>query len=375
MKKNGLKTYLLFAFMMPLNLLADWQTNMTRGVTPVSKDIYDLHMIIFWICVAIAIAVFGVLIYALIFHRKSRGAVAATFHEHPALEILWAIIPFLILVTMAIPATKVLIRMDDTTEAGVTIKVTGLQWKWQYEYLDEGLSFFSNLATPIEQIKGQAPKGKWYLLEVDNPVVVPVNTKVRILVTAGDVIHSWWVPALGVKRDAVPGFIHEAWFKIEKAGTYRGQCAELCGVNHAYMPIVVEAVSQADYQAWIQDKRIEKIKKESLSAKQWTKAELMKEGKLVYDKFCAACHKASGEGMPPVYPALKSSSVAVGGSIDRHIDIVLWGVQGSAMQAFHKQLTDAEIAAVVTYERNAFDNNTGDLTQPSDVKLLRAKQS
>jgi len=350
---------------------ADWTVNMPRGVTPISRDIYDLHMAIFWICVVIGVIVFGVLIYTLIFHRKSRGAVAANFHEHPILEVIWAVVPFIILVIMAIPASRVLIAMDDNSAADITIKVTGYQWKWQYDYLDENIGFFSNLATPIEEIKNAQKKNPWYLLEVDNPVVVPINKKIRFLVTAHDVIHSWWVPALGIKRDGIPGFIHESWARIETPGTYRGQCAELCGVNHAYMPIVVQAMTESDYQAWLLEQKRKQLEETATHAKAWTKEELMDRGEHVYNQFCSVCHKADGLGMPPVYPSLKASSIVVSERVDRHIDIVLNGVSGTAMQAFAKQLSDADLAAVITYERNAWDNNTGDLVQPIDIKRMR----
>lgn len=352
--------------------MAAWDLNMPRGVTPLSRDIYDLHMAIFLICVGIGVVVFSVMIYALIYHRKSRGAVAAEFHEHPGLEILWAVIPFLILVIMAIPATRTLIAMEDTADADVTIKITGYQWKWQYEYLDRGISFFSNLSTPPEQLRGNVKRDKWYLLEVDNKLVLPINKKVRFLVTSNDVIHSWWVPDLAVKRDAMPGFIGEAWAKIDKVGTYRGQCAELCGMNHGYMPIVVEAVTDKQFKQWVAQKTEAQRKAREAIVKTFTKAELMTKGKQVYDKLCALCHKMDGSGMPPAFPAMIASSVAVGKPISRHIGMVLNGVSGTAMQAFKDQLNDTEIAAVVTYERNAFENNTGDIVQPITVKNQRA---
>jgi cytochrome c oxidase subunit 2 len=358
---------------LPMVGFAEWTLNMTKGVTPVSDSIYHLHMLIFYICVAIAIIVFGVMAYALFFHRKSRGAVAATFHEHPVLEVLWAVIPFVILVVMAIPATRVLVGMEDTSDADITIKVTGYQWKWKYDYLDEGISFFSNLATPYDQIHNEKRKSEWYLLEVDNQVVLPINRKVRFLVTSNDVIHSWWVPALGIKRDAMPGFIHESWAEIQKPGIYRGQCAELCGINHGYMPIVVKAVTNAEYKKWVATKR----KPDTSAAatvdlnKEYTRDELMSMGKETYNKICAACHQVNGLGSPPVFPAMKGSSIATGKPISRHINTILHGVQGTAMQAFASQLNDLEIAAVVTYERNAFGNDTGDLVQPKAVNELR----
>lgn len=362
--------------LLPLLALADWQLNMREGVTPVSREIYHLHMTIFWVCCAIAAVVFSVLIYAIIFHRKSRGAKASEFHEHTSLEILWAVIPFVILVIMAIPATRVLIAMEDTSAADVTLKITGYQWKWRYDYLDEGFGFFSNLATPQSQIQNpNAKKDRWYLLEVDNPVVLPINKKIRFLVTANDVIHSWWVPELGVKRDAIPGFIHEAWARIETPGVYRGQCAELCGIYHGYMPIVVKAVTNKEYEQWVASHRKEQkqAKADEPVKADWTREELMAQGKQVYGKYCVACHKEDGTGQPPVFPAIKASSIAVGQPISRHIDRVLHGVQGTAMQAFAEQLSDTEIAAVVTYQRNAWGNNTGDKVIPQDVKKEREK--
>jgi len=263
--------------------------------------------------------------------------------------------------------------MEDRSESDITIKITGHQWKWEYAYLDQGIKFFSNLKTPPEQIHNKAPKGKWYLLEVDHPIVVPVNKKIRFLVTAKDVIHSWWVPALGIKRDAIPGFIHEAWARITKPGTYRGQCAELCGVNHAFMPIVVKAVSDDQFKKWVEEQRLQIEEARKKAAENWTMAALMKKGEEDYLKFCAACHKPDGTGQPPLYPALKASSMVVGKPITRHIGTVLHGVQGSAMQAFAEQLDDSQIAAIVTYERNAWGNNTGDLVQPSVITKERKK--
>ena len=227
------------------------ELNMTTGVTPISRDIYDLHMTIFAIVCVIGVLTFGVLIYSLVKHRKSRGHKPANFHGSTLVEVIWTVIPLLILVAMAIPATLVLMRMSDDSKSELTIKVVGYQWKWKYEYLDQGISYFSNLSTPPDQMANKAPKGKWYLLEVDKPMVVPIHTKIRFLVTSNDVIHSWWVPALGVKRDAIPGFIHEAWAKIDKPGVYRGQCAELCGLNHGFMPIVVVAKTKAGFEKWV----------------------------------------------------------------------------------------------------------------------------
>ncbi len=353
-----------------------WQMNMHKGVTPLSHDMYDIHMVAIVICAIIGIIVFGVMIYSLIHHRKSKGHEAAQFHDNTRLEIAWTIIPFLILFGLAIPATKVLMRLENSTDSDVTIKVVGHQWKWQYEYLDQGISFYSNLSTPYAQIENKEPKGQWYLLEVDREVVVPIHKKVRFLVTSNDVIHSWWVPELGVKRDAIPGFMHEAWARIEKPGVYRGQCAELCGINHAYMPIVVRAVTNEAFEQWVgQQAKVEDTFKEDRDKpsvqKDLTRAELMKLGKDKYDLICSACHKQDGTGLSPLYPALKGSSVAVGTPISRHINIILNGVPGTAMQPYRDQFTDAEVAALVTYERNAWGNNTNDIIQPSEVAKVR----
>lgn len=358
--------------------------NLTAGVTPVSRDIYDLHMTIFWICMGIGVLVFGVLIYTLIKHRKSKGHKPADFHSSTFVELLWSAIPFAILVAMAIPATIVLIRMDNDAKADINIKIVGYQWKWKYEYLDQGVQFFSNLSTPQAQIEGKQPKNKWYLLEVDNPLVVPIHKKIRFLVTSNDVIHSWWVPALGVKRDAIPGFIHEAWTRIEKPGIYRGQCAELCGVNHAYMPIVVVAKTEKDFEKWVATKNkaaAAKLAKKTAPPRTMTQAELMKMGEKTYMTTCSVCHKANGEGMPPAFPAIKGGKISVG-PVAAHIQIVLHGKKGTAMQAFGAQLDNEELAAVITYERNAWGNNdkakygkqAGGIVQPAQIAKARNKK-
>jgi cytochrome c oxidase subunit II len=353
-----------------------WQMNMHRGVTPISHAIYDLHMIAIVICAIIGVVVFGLMTYSLIHHRKSKGYIPATFHDNFHLEVVWSIIPFLILIGLAIPATKVLIKTADTGNSDVTVKVVGSQWKWQYQYLDQGISFFSNLATPYAQIRNQQEKGKWYLLEVDKPLVLPINKKIRFLVTANDVVHSWWVPEFGIKRDAFPGFMYESWARIEKPGTYRGQCAELCGIHHGFMPIVVQAVTENEFEQWVANQpkvKDQYAQPQAQPAEQPTvsQAELMALGQQKYEQLCSACHGADGKGIPPLYPALKGSSVAVGKPISRHILVILQGVPGSAMQPYKDQLTDKEIAAVVTYERNAWENNTGDLVQPADVAKIR----
>lgn len=357
----------LFAF--PVQ--AAYDLNMPRGVTPISQDIYDLHMTIFYICVAIGLVVFGVMFYAILRHRKARGVSPAKFHENTWVEIIWAVIPVIILVAMAIPATKVLIDMEDTTDAAVTIKVVGYQWKWQYEYLDDGLSFFSNLSTTLDEIDNKAAKEAWYLLDVDNPLVLPVGKKIRFLITSNDVIHSWWVPALGVKKDAVPGYIHEVWAKIDEPGVYRGQCAELCGANHGFMPVVVIAKPEAEYQAWLAEQKQGKALNSVKGDQKLSKGQLMSMGKKEYEKFCSACHRPDGQGMPPAFPALKNSPVATTGSIQDHIKLVLDGKPGTAMQAFGNQLNTTQIAAIVTYERNAWGNDTGDVVQPADVKAAQ----
>jgi cytochrome c oxidase subunit 2 len=358
--------------------------NLSPGVTPISRDIYALHMTIFWICVAIGVVVFGVMFYSLIRHRKSRGVKPATFHGHTRTEIFWAIVPLLILIVMAIPATAVLVRMSDDSQPDVNIKVTGYQWYWRYEYLDEGISYFSRLSTPMDQIQDKAPKGRWYLLEVDKPLVLPIHKKIRFLVTSNDVIHSWWVPALGIKRDAIPGFVYEAWANIDRPGIYRGQCAELCGMNHGFMPIVVIAVTEEDYRKWVQKQKPTAPPTILMEAatKTWTLEDLVKHGEEVYNNTCAVCHKTDGSGQPPVFPAMKGSKIATGPIAD-HIHIVFYGKPGTAMQAFSTQLNDIDIAAAITYERNAFGNadkqtygqNAGGLVQPSQIVAERKKST
>ncbi|WP_257281616.1 cytochrome c oxidase subunit II [Endozoicomonas sp. ISHI1] len=367
------KSFLVFltilsGFLIPSRLLADWKVNMTEGVTAVSRSVYDLHMTIFIICVVIGILVFGVMFYSIFMHRKSRGAKPHPFHESTIVEILWTTIPLLILVGMAIPATKTLIDIYDTDEAEIDIKITGYQWKWQYEYLGEGVSFFSNLKTTPEQIYNVRSKDPNYLLEVDEPLVLPAGKKIRFLVTAADVIHSWWVPSFAVKRDAIPGFINEAWTNVDRPGIYRGQCAELCGKDHGFMPIVVDVRSPDDYEDWLSEKKTLAARERELTSKNWTMAELMERGKNTYERVCAACHQVNGEGMPPLFPALKGSKMTVEkDQVKAHIDIVLNGKKGTAMQAFAAQLSEVDLAAVITYERNAWGNNTGDLVTPKQI--------
>ncbi|MFK8042158.1 MAG: cytochrome c oxidase subunit II [Congregibacter sp.] len=341
--------------------------NMDPGVTAVGQSIFDLHMIILWICVIIGIAVFAVMFYSIIYHRKSRGVVPAQFHESTKVEIAWTVVPFLILIGMAVPATSTLLEIYDFEDAEMDILVTGYQWKWKYEYLNEdgeNVTFFSNLQTPQSEIYNSADKNENYLLEVDEPLVIPVNTKVRFLVTANDVIHAWWVPELAVKKDAVPGFINETWTLAEEEGIYRGQCAELCGKDHGFMPIVVKVVSQEEYAQWQSDKQQEAAQVRELMAQTFTMDELMERGKAVYARACLACHGANGEG--GVGNAIAGSAVATG-ELGQHLNIGINGVAGSAMQAFGGQINDVEMAAVITYQRNAFGNNMGDMVQPIDV--------
>ncbi|WP_280375310.1 cytochrome c oxidase subunit II [Pseudomonas sp. BN515] len=353
---------------------AAWTVNMAPGATEVSRTVFDLHMTIFWICVVIGVLVFGAMFWSMIIHRRSTGQQPAHFHESTTVEILWTVVPFVILVLMAVPATKTLIDIYDTSESGLDVQVTGYQWKWHYKYLGQDVEFFSNLATPADQIHNKAPKDEHYLLEVDQPLVVPVGTKVRFLITAADVIHSWWVPALAVKKDAIPGFVNESWTRIEKPGIYRGQCTELCGKDHGFMPIVVEAKSQEDFAKWLAARKEETAKQKELTDKDWTLEELVARGDKVYHTTCAACHQAEGQGLPPMFPALKGSKIATGPKAD-HLGIVFHGKQGTAMAAFGKQLSEVDIAAVITYERNSWGNNTGDMVTPKEVLALKQAES
>lgn len=357
----------------PAIALAD-ELNMPVGVTSTSREIYDLHMLIFWICVAIGVVVFGAMLYSMIAHRKSVGHEPANFHESTKLELAWTIVPVFILIGMAIPATDVLVRMYDTGGEDMVIEVRGYQWKWQYKYLDEDLneqvSFFSNLATPRTQIQNVQDKPDTYLLEVDNPLIIPVGRKVRFLLTSNDVIHSWWVPDFAVKKDAIPGFINESWTMVEQPGIYRGQCTELCGKDHGFMPVVVRAVPADEYDAWYAEQLgVAAVAEETIEAEaeqEWTDDVLLAKGEEIYSAHCVACHQANGAGVPPVFPAIAGSAVATG-PVDAHLDVVYNGRPGTAMQAFGQQLTATEIAAVMHYQRNAFGNDTGDVVQPQDV--------
>jgi len=350
--------------------IEQYQLNMTKGVTDISAGVYDMHMLMFLICVVIGAGVFIAMFISMYFHRKSRGVKPANFHENVKVEIAWTVIPFIILVVMAVPAMNLLIDMEDASEPDVSILVTGSQWKWHYKYMDNDVEYYSKLATQADQISGKIPKGENYLLEVDRPLVIPTGQKVRFLITSDDVIHSWWVPDFGFKQDANPGFINDAWTNVNEPGVYRGQCAELCGKDHGFMPIVVIAKEPAEYDKWISEQEAiqqeAKAEEQRLLSMNMTMAESMELGENVYSANCAACHMPNGEGLPGVFPALKDSQIAVADQ-PKHIDILINGVTGSAMQSYAKQLTMSEIAAVVTYERNAWGNDTGDLVQAKDI--------
>lgn len=369
------KILILSLFAVPGLAFAEYGLNLPEGVTPISRDIYGLHMLIFWVCVGIAVVVFGIMIYSMIYHRKSKGAVAANFHESTTVELIWTAVPLAILIAIAFPATKVLIDLENTDKADMTVKITGYQWKWQYEYLDNGVSFFSNLSKKSRDgVKNAAIRedNEHYLLDVDNRLVLPVNTRIRFLMTSNDVIHSWWVRDLGVKQDANPGFINDSWAYIEKEGVYRGKCTELCGKDHGFMPVVVEVVSKENYAKWVDEQKAIMAAAAASGDREWSMDELMTKGQEVYSTNCAACHGTTGAGVPGAFPAMAGSPMTTeADQLAAHIDIIINGKSGTAMQAFGKQLNDSDIAAVVTYERNAFGNNTGDIVQPAQIKSAR----
>ncbi|OJA04657.1 cytochrome c oxidase subunit II [Halomonas sp. QHL1] len=346
--------------------------NMPVGVTDVSSDIYGLHMTIFWICVVIGVLVFGAMFYSLFRYRHSKGAKAAHFHEHTSVEVLWTAIPILILVGMAVPATATLKNMYDSSDAELDVMITGQQWRWRYEYLGEDVAFNSNMSTPRTQISGEETRGEHYLLEVDEPLVLPINRKVRFLMTSDDVIHSWWVPDLAVKQDTIPGFINENWVKINEPGIYRGQCAELCGIDHGFMPVVVHAVEEDEFESWLAERK-EAAEQEAMGVdREWEMDELVERGESVYQSICSSCHQAEGQGSPPAFPALANNEQLIN-DVDWHLDKVINGVSGAAMPAFRSTLNPVELAAVVTYSRNAWGNDTGDVVQPSEVAELIAQ--
>jgi cytochrome c oxidase subunit 2 len=368
-----LQSIVAAALLAPGAAFAELVYNLQPPVTPIARQIVDLHMFILGVCAVIFVGVFGVMFYSIFKHRKSLGHEAQPFHENTTVEIVWTVIPFLILLFMAFPATRTILAMKDTSAPDMTIKVTGYQWKWNYDYLQEGFGFYSNLATPAAQIEGAAPKDEHYLLEVDHPLVVPVDTKVRVLVTAGDVIHSWWVPAFGVKQDAIPGFVRDTWFKAEKVGTYRGQCAELCGKEHGFMPVVVEVKSKDDYMKWVAEQKAKLASAADNPDKVWDIKDLMARGEKVYAANCAACHQPTGKGAPPAFPPLDGSKVVNGpkaAQIDTELNGVMRDGKPTAMPAW-KHLSDVELASVITYTRNSWGNHTGEAVQPSEIKAAR----
>lgn len=376
-----LKFLLLAVCVIPATTLLASKYNLPEGVTEISKMAYDLHMIVIWVCVGIGIVTFGAMFYSMWAHRREKNPTPATFSHSTTVEVIWTAIPLIILIALAFPATSVLVKMYDTeTDADMTVLITGSQWKWHYKYLDgdqKDIEFFSLMSTSWDTINNLDVKSmdeqsqSTYLLEVDKPLVIPVGKKVRFLMTSDDVIHSWWVPDFAVKKDAIPGFINEAWAKVEEPGVFRGQCTELCGKDHGFMPVVVEAKTEADYAVWVNDQKEAALEAQRAAladaSKVWTMDELMAIGEEAYNARCAACHKVDGSGTPPLFPALAGSDFTTKGPVEDHIDILLYGRAGTAMQAFASQLTDAEIAAVVTYTRNAWGNNTGDIVQPADV--------
>lgn len=375
-----------FAALFPLPAAADYRWNFPPPVTPIARDTLNIHNQFMTIITVMFVVVFAIMIYSMIRHRKSVGHTPARFSGPTgAVQWLWALVPFAILlfvdyVLMGVPAYHAVVDMEDTrTRADMVLKVTGMQWKWQYEYPESGIRYVSTLSTPREQIANREAKGEHYLLEVDNPVVLPVGKKVRILLTSTDVIHTWWVPQFGVKRDAIPGFLRETWVRIDEPGIYRGQCAELCGKDHGFMPVVVHAVPEPEYLAWVDKKKSEMAAGAAGAGKTWSRAELMAAGEEVYAKQCAVCHQPAGQGLPPAFPALAGSKIVRGPLLgadgkpptDGHVDRVLNGKPGTAMQAFRNTLSDSELAAVITYERNSFGNAAGDLIQPAQIKALR----
>ena len=358
-----------------LAMAAEW--NLQPAASKLAADIHWLHEAVMVLVIVLFVGVFGFMFWSCYAHRKSVGHPASQFHENTTVEILWTVIPGIILVAIAWPVTKVVISQKDTSNPDLTIKVTGMQWKWGYDYLNgegEGISFVSTLSTPRDQIEGRAPKGEHYLLEVDNEMVVPVGRKVRVLTTAADVVHSWWMPVFGAKQDAIPGFIRDAWFRADKTGTYRSQCVELCGKEHGFMPIVVRVVPQEDYSKWVGEKKALAAKSADDENKAYTLDQLKARGEKVYAANCVACHQASGKGVPPAFPPLDGSKVVLGPK-GAQIDTVLNGVVKSgtptAMAAFGKQLNNVELAAVITFTRNNWGNKTGEVIQPADIKARR----
>ncbi|MEE4244405.1 MAG: cytochrome c oxidase subunit II [Kangiellaceae bacterium] len=375
----GLSTLLSLAAMPLLAAESEYSTlNLRPGVTDNSQLVYDLHMEVVWLMFIVAALVFAAILYAVIRFRKSSHPTPAKFSHSTTLEIIWTVVPMLILIYLAKPAISLLLDIEDTSKADMTVQVTGIQWKWHYKYLDNGIEFESALSTPAEQYqdyeRAGTDKGDNYLLEVDNEVVLPVGKKIRFLLTSRDVIHAWWMPDFAVKMDAIPGFINETWTKINEPGVYRGVCAELCGRLHGFMPIVVRALPQAEYDQWVATKLAEqeeaRLAAERAAATSFTMEQLMEEGKKVYDAKCSMCHQPNGEGLGAAFPALAGSAVATTEPADDHTKLVIYGK--NAMPQFGDSLTDLELAAVVTYERNAWGNDTGEIVQPARVAELKA---
>jgi cytochrome c oxidase subunit 2 len=351
------------------------EINMTRGVTDQSEINYQLHMIVLWICVVIGVIVFSAMFISIVLHRKSKDHEPANFTHSTTAEIIWTIIPVLILIVMAVPATTALINMEVAPETEMTVKITGFQWRWKYEYVEDEIQFISSLDAASNAARrlasGTVPATvDNYLLEVDKPLVLPADTKIKFLITADDVIHSWWVPALGWKRDAVPGFVNEAWTEIKEPGVYRGQCAELCGKDHGFMPIVLKVLPKAEYDRWAQQQKRQMAHEEAEVERLWSREELMDLGKDVYATQCATCHQGNGQGLAPAFPPLAGSTITRG-PVNDHIDLVLNGRAGTAMQGWGNMLSDTDIAATLTYTRNAFGNETGDVVQPQMIARIK----
>ena len=368
---------LIILFALSGNASAEWNDlNMTQGATEISKEVYDLHMLIFWICVVIGVLVFSVMFYSMYAHTKKKNPVAATFHESTKVEIAWTIIPFLILIAMAVPASKTLQTMYNDEAGDINIQVVGYQWKWQYRYLEDDVNFFANLTTDLDEIYNKVPKGENYLQEVDEMVVIPVGKKVRFLITANDVIHSWWVPAFAIKQDAIPGFINTAWTVVDEPGIYRGKCTELCGKNHGFMPIVVKAVEQDEYDTWIANKQAAAIAMAELTEKDWTVDELVSRGESLYVTNCVACHQVNGQGITGIFPALAGSDIVMNDKA-RNIEILMEGVQGAAMNSF-SYLSEVELASVISYTRQSWGNaekGSGEVVVPKDIVEYKKNKS
>lgn len=388
---SRLASLALALFLLCANAGAAWQFGMQEPANEMAATQRFLNEFVMWIIVVIGIGVFGVMFYSILRHRKDKGYQAAHFHENTLVEVIWTAVPMLIIIGMALPATSAILKYKDTSSPDLTVKVTGYQWKWSYDYLDKDVFFYSQLSTAPEEIGGKYygtsdsanPQSENYLLEVDNEMVVPVGKKVRLLLTAADVIHAWWVPQLGVKQDAIPGVVRDAWFQADRPGVFRGQCAELCGKNHGFMPIVVRAVSPQEFEQWLAaqggamagdgaaDAPVyvgQAVAQQAAAPApaEWTMETAMQQGETVYNTYCAACHQANGEGLPPAFPGLKGSAMVTTGELAAHIDIVVNGKPGTAMAAF-SYLSAADLAAVITYERNAWGNDTGDLVTPQEI--------